>query len=331
MAPRTVTREELASAAKAAFGGRGRLESVQRLTGGTSKGVYRLTMDDGATAIAYSWAPSENFWPAGAPTGARIEPFKSGGGVGLDLYEAAHAKLARLGLRVPEIYLIDRERAHYPDDLAVIEDFPGENLLSLLERDPEAAKPSMALLREALAAMREHHAPTYGKVADVDAGQKPSGASAVDAVMELSMRNVAEAAARDQRIAAARDRLEQRLHELEAATAPRPYYTVVHGELGLDHVLLDRRGNPVIIDIENLMYFDAEWEHAHMRVRMNDRYPLVEAEGLDPVRNDLYMLAQRLFLTAGPMRLLDGDFPDRAFMEDIIEWNLNAALRIIEA
>jgi hypothetical protein len=43
------------------------------------------------------------------------------------------------------------------------------------------------------------------------------------------------------------------------------------------------------------------------------------------------MLAQRLSLTAGPLRLLDGDFPDRAFMASIAESNLNEALALIRA
>ena len=53
------------------------------------------------------------------------------------------------------------------------------------------------------------------------------------------------------------------------------------------------------------------------------------AGGLDPDRLALFMLAQRLFLVAGPMRLLGGDFPDRAFMRGIIEHNLSEALALL--
>lgn len=42
-----------------------------------------------------------------------------------------------------------------------------------------------------------------------------------------------------------------------------------------------------------------------------------------------YMLAQRLFLVAGPLRLLDGDFPDRAFMRSVIEHNPREALALL--
>jgi hypothetical protein len=33
-------------------------------------------------------------------------------------------------------------------------------------------------------------------------------------------------------------------------------------------------------------------------------------------------------LTAGPLRLLDGDFPGREFMKQIAEYNLNQALAL---
>lgn len=149
-------------------------------------------------------------------------------------------------------------------------------------------------------------------------------------MLELGLRCVAETAERDRRIADNRERLKDRLRELAAAARPRAEYPVVHGELGLDHVLLDADGNPVIIDIEDLMYFDVEWEHAHMLVRLGRDWASTVGTGdLDEDRLALCMLAQRLFLVARPMRLLDGDFPGRAFMRSIIEHNLNEALLLL--
>jgi hypothetical protein len=55
----------------------------------------------------------------------------------------------------------------------------------------------------------------------------------------------------------------------------------------------------------------------------------VGVDDLDQDRLALCMLAQRLFLVAGPMRLLGGDFPDRAFMRGIIEHNLHEALALL--
>jgi hypothetical protein len=61
-------------------------------------------------------------------------------------------------------------------------------------------------------------------------------------------------------------------------------------------------------------------------MRFGDHYPRLATRSLDRSRNDLYDLAMHLSLVAGPLRLLDGDFPDRAFMLDIVEHNLHAAL-----
>lgn len=212
MAPRTVTREQLAGAVRAAFGGGRRLEGVERLAGGTRKGVYRLTMDDGGTAIAYLWEDSENYWPQAHGDGDLADPFSAG--VGLGLFEAAHARLDALGLRVPGLHLVDRDGAHYPADLAIVEDFPGEDLMDLVARDPRAAEPTMARLAEGLAAMRGHRGPSFGKVALVEGGGTSHGASCEEAVLGFGLRCLAEAASLDTRIAGARDRLEGRLREL---------------------------------------------------------------------------------------------------------------------
>ncbi|MFF5019310.1 phosphotransferase family protein [Streptomyces sp. NPDC001165] len=329
MAAGAVTREQLAGAARAALGGGRRLEAVERVAGGSKKGVYRLLLDDATTAIAYLWHDDENYWPAAEGDDDLTDPFSPG--LGLDLFEAAHARLDALGVRVPAIRLVDREGTHGPADLAIVEDIPGENLQQLLARDPSAAAPVMDRLGEALDAMRGHRAATYGKVAVVDGGGTSQGTSCEGVVLDRALRDLAETASRDPRIAEARDRLEERLTDLAAAVRPRAQYAVVHGELGPDHVLVDATGNPVAIDIEGLMYFDVEWEHVFLRIRLHDAYRPLAVDGLDENRLALYTLAQRLSLTAGPLRLLDGDFPHRAAMGDIAEHNLKETLALVHA
>jgi hypothetical protein len=134
MAPTKVTREDLAAATRAALGSDHKIKEVTRLAGGTTKGVYRLTMNDGTTVIAYLWEDSQNYWPQAPNENDVADPFSPGNSI--DLFATAHSRLASLGLRVPEIYLLDRDRAYYPADIAILEDFPGEDLLAFWERDP---------------------------------------------------------------------------------------------------------------------------------------------------------------------------------------------------
>jgi hypothetical protein len=289
--------------------------------------VYRLTLDDTTTVIAYVWEASENYWPDRETDGDRADPFSSG--QGLDLWQAAHSRLASLGLRVPAVHLVDGAGTHYPADLAIVEDFPGDDLMDRLANDPRAVEATMAELADNLATMRQYRAPAYGKVALIDGGGTSRAGSCEAAVLEMGLRCLAEAAVRERRIGDVRDRLEDRLRELAAAVQPRSEFSVVHGELGLDHVLVDRTGRPVLIDIENLSYFDVEWEHTFLRIRLGEDYPLLAVDGLDEDRLAFYMLAERLSLTAGPLRLLETDFPDRAFMRGIAEHNLTRALALL--
>ncbi|MFD8088067.1 phosphotransferase family protein [Kitasatospora sp. NPDC059722] len=282
--------------------------------------MYRLFMDDDSTAIAYVWEADENYWPAAEGDDDLTDPFSPG--LGLGLFEAAHARLDGLGVRVPAVRFVDRDRVHSPADLAIVEDLGGESLEALLARDPRAAAPVMARLGEALEEMGRHRAAAYGKVAVVDGGGTSRGSSCEAVVLERARRDLAEAASRDPRIAEAVGRLDERLLSLAAAVRPRAEYAVVHGELGPDHVLVDAAGQPVLIDIEGAMYFDVEWEHVFLRIRLHDAYGPLAAPGLDEDRLALYALAQRLSLTAGPLRLLDGDFPAREAMAAIAEHNL---------
>lgn len=277
----------------------------------------------------YLWDEAENYWPAAEGDDDLTDPFSPG--LGIDLFHAAHARLDALGVRVPALRRLDRDGAHGEGGLAIVEDLRGESLEELLARDRHAAGPVMARLAESLTAMRGHRAPAYGKVAVVDGGGTSRGSSCEEVVLARALRDLAEAASRDPRIADARDRLEERLLGLAAEVRPRAQYAVVHGELGPDHVWVDADGNPVVIDIEGLMYFDVEWEHVFLRIRLHDAYRPLEADGLDEDRLALYLLAQRLSLTAGPLRLLDGDFPDRAFMAGIAEYNLKQALELVRS
>ena len=128
--------ESLRPVVRAAFGRDRPLLRVERLAGGSKKGAYRLTMDDGGTALVYAWDDSEDYWQGVLPDGADdpADPFSHASG--LDLFEAAARRLTSAGVRCPELLFTDRSRSLYPADIAVVEDVAGGSLEALLERDP---------------------------------------------------------------------------------------------------------------------------------------------------------------------------------------------------
>jgi hypothetical protein len=51
--------------------------------------VYRLSVDDGTTVIAYLWQESENYWPQAPNENDVADPFSPGNSI--DLFATAHA------------------------------------------------------------------------------------------------------------------------------------------------------------------------------------------------------------------------------------------------
>jgi hypothetical protein len=314
-----LTVDELRPVARAAFG-RGRaLRAAERLAGGTKKGVYRLTLDDGSTAVAYVWQPGEDYWPApAAPEPDDVFGHASGAG----MFEAAHREFTAAGVRVPEL-LLASTGGLLPGDVAVVRDVRGGTLADLRERDPRRAAAVLARLGDAVRSMHARRRDRYGRPG-LD-GPAPDR-SVERLVLDRALHDLAEAAARVGRIAAERQRLADTLTARCAAVPPRARYGLVHGELGPDHVLVDDHERPVLVDIEGAMFLDVEWEHAFLELRFGAAYPVLAVDGLDAHRMRLYRLALHLSLVAGPLRLLDGDFPDRAGMSAIVEHNIARAL-----
>ena len=292
--------------------------------------------------------------------------------------------MSEVGVRVPRVYLADRER-----NVALVEDVRGGKLED--DMNPAALRRLGVMLRE----MWGHGSPRLGKVAycgaadgaaqaaareaaareaaarevaarEVAAGareaaagvgparaaigkeslgaaraavgeelarERPAGEEPArerpageEIVLRRALRDLGDAAGRVGRIGAVRGRLDERVRELADRVGERRDYRLIHGELGPDHVLLDEQGEPVIIDIEGLMYFDLEWEHVFLRLRFGDRYRYLETQGLDEHRMRFYALAMHLSLVAGPLRLLDGDFPEREGMVEIVRYNTDRVL-----
>ncbi len=319
---------QLAGLLRAALGSPGsrQLRSVVRLPGASKKGVYRAAFDDDFTAIVYIWDPGEDYWPVspGDRRGDHADPFSHA--CGLDLFEAAHARLTALGVRTPRLYLADSSRRHYPADVAVVEDVPGLTLEDLLGSDSHRGRQVLWHFADGLRVMHAHRGPGFGKVLHVDGGGVPDGGTCEGIVLDRALCDLAEAAGRDARMREVATRTEDTLRRQAGLVRPRSDYTLIHGELGPDHVVLDGHGQPVIVDIEGLMYFDLEWEHVFLQLRFGPDYDLLNRADLDADRLRLYRLAMHLSLVAGPLRLLDGDYPEREFMLEIVESNLGEVL-----
>src|SRR5215831_15636597 len=241
-----VEQDQLTSLVRATFGPTRHLNAVTRLRGGSKKGVYRLVFGDQSTAILYVWSAEENYWHQSQESAGSSQADPLSDTSGFDLFEASYACLNALGIRTPHVYVLDRSKNHFPADIAVVEDVRGGTLEALLQYNPQGAQRTLARLSTALQLMQQHRSRHLGKVALVGSGNAQQDRSCEQIVLDRAVRHLAEVASRV---------------ELAGVVPQRSEYSLIHGELGPDHVLVDERGDPVLIDIEGAMYFDIEWEH----------------------------------------------------------------------
>lgn len=298
---------------------------LDRLTGGSKKGVYRLRLDDQTTVILYVWAAGENYWPP-APA-VPDDPFTDASGA--ELFATNYAALTAAGVRTPRLLLLDRDGRHLQTPLALVEDVGTVTLEALMAQDPTAAAAPLSALGDALRRMHTTLGTRYGQLAAIACGEAPQARSTEDIVADRALGHLDAAAARDTRLAEARERIADRLRHLRCAVTARKEYGMVHGELGPDHVLVTPSGEPAMVDIEGLTYFDVEWEHAWLQMRFGDAYTTLRPVDLDLHRLDLYRYAQVLSLIEGPLRIADTDFPNRQWMLDLAERNIAKALAAI--
>ncbi len=319
----------LAPVVREVFGTGRRIAAVERLRGGSKKGVYRVALDDGTGAVVYLWSTEEDYWSGLLPEGHDdpANPFSHASG--LDLLEGATRRLAAVGARAPRLLFTDRGRGLYPADVAVAEDVRGGTLQDLLAADPAAGRRTLGRLAETLRLMHAHRGPAFGRVAWLDGGGAPTGGSCEQGYLERALVNLSTAVAHDPRAAAAESALAGKLHALYAGVEPRDGLGVVHGELGPEHVLIGPAGEPVLVDVEGLLYADPEVEHCWLRMRFDSdhqHYPALRGPGLDPRRLAFYRYAMHLDLVGGPLRIAGGDFPDRRWMLEVADFHLRQAL-----
>jgi hypothetical protein len=130
---------------RAAFGDDRELVRVERLAGGSRKGVYRLSLTgesgppDAGSVVAYVWNDNENYWPVDDHPSADDQTPDSG----FDRFVQAHDALDDAGVPVSTVHFLDQRQGLIAGDLAVVEDLTGGTLylslvagpLRLLDRD----------------------------------------------------------------------------------------------------------------------------------------------------------------------------------------------------
>lgn len=295
--------------------------NVSKMHGGAQKVVYKIDCGNGFSCVLYVWDLTHNYFQEEIRNDTLDEL-----SYGSHLFELNHTFLTKKGIRTPALYDLNKERNRYPFDYALVEYIDGPKAEAYFEHsDSQVRHQLFERLGEILTGMHAIERQAYGKLDRI--GRNTDGCHLQqlnNAAVQLSY-----AAQHIDSIRANQDKLLDTLHELEARIEPRSRYGFIHGELGPDHILVNERLEPYLIDIEGASFFDIEHEHSFLEFRFRDHYRYLKNDALDPNRMLFYRLHHHISLTSGGLKLLHRGFPDQQFAKGLAEYHSQRALSFV--
>jgi hypothetical protein len=307
---------------KKVFGTGYLVASVSKMHGGAQKVVYKIDCSNGFSCVLYVWDLTMNYFQEEIANKDINEQ-----SYGSDLFELNNKYLTQLGIQTPSLYDLNKERNRYPFDYALVEYVDGHKAEFYFHHsDSRIQDKVFQRLGDMLTGMHTNERHIYGK-------PNHSGINTENChllQMENAKLQLSYASQHIDSIGANQSKLLDTLYKLESRIKARTKYGFIHGELGPDHILVNDRLTPFLIDIEGAMFFDIEHEHSFLELRFGDFYRYLKKDTLDPNRMLFYRFHHHISLTSGGLKLLHRGFPDQQFAKDLANHHSQCALRFIE-
>lgn len=295
---------------------------VSRMHGGAQKVVYKIECRNGFSCVLYVWDLSMNYFKEEKANEDRNEQ-----SYGSDLFELNNKYLTQHGIQTPALYDLNKERDRYPFDYALVEYLEGSKAETFFQQsDLRIQDKVFQRLGDMLSAMHTNKRHTFGKV---NSNEISTGKCHL-LQLENAKVQLAYSSQYIENIRLNQSKLLDKLYELEARIKPREQYGFIHGELGPDHVLVNDKLEPFLIDIEGAMFFDIEQEHSFLEMRFGDFYRYLKNDTLDPDRLLFYQFHHHISLTSGGLKLLHRGFPDQQFAKGLATYQSERMLRFIK-
>ncbi len=306
---------------KKVFGNSYSIENVTKMQGGAQKVVYKIDCKNDFSCIMYVWDISKNYFKEEIQKEA-IHSRSYGG----DLFQTNNKFFKEKGIPTPTLYNMNTERYRYPFDYALVEYIDGQKSDFYFNKaDVRITSEIFRKIGNIVLEMHSYVRGTYGKVNQI--GNRKGKCH------EMQIKNAKSdliyISQHLDDIQVNHSQLLDKLYELEQIIEPRDQYGFIHGELGPDHILINKNLEPYFIDIEGAEFFDIEHEHSFLEFRFGKYYQYLKHDNLDPNRMLFYRFHHHISLTAGFLKLLHRGFPNQQLAIDVINHHSRKALSFI--
>lgn len=314
---------ELQQRMEQVFGTSYRIASMDKFQGGAQKVVFHIKCTNGFTCMLYIWDVNLNYFAE-----EKRQEHADGRARDSQLFMRNHTFLKELGIRIPDLYaFFAGDDASHPFDYALIQYVTGTNAEHYFSSDESVRSKVLGRLDDMLATMHGADRPTFGKLGEANAEQ----AEYHDLITSNAKEQLGYVVQHMTAVAKKQAAIWDGLDELLARIKPRRSYGFIHGELGPDHVLVNERQEPYLIDIEGAEFGDVEHEHSFLQFRFGDFYRYLQQDNLDADRMLLYRLNHHISCASGGLKLLHRGFPNQKLAQGIADYNARSIMQCVDA
>jgi len=321
-----VDEHEVLSHARACFGSRCELESLERFVGGVRKQTFYVQLGRPSIRCLFIvWRSDASYFVEREVAG--FERSQSDA-VAPHAFRRHTEYLTELGLNVARILHFGQlESGHH---FAFVEriDGPDYGMFRAV-----ATPADREVVLESLAGqVRQLHAVERAYPGGVLDDRADVRASPLDESFDVALVELRAAAETEPWVAEHHDRILRALGELRAAVRPRETFNLLHGELDPSHILVRSEDHVVyLVDIEGIGFGDLESEHAFLIWRFSEEdYRRLARDDLDQGRLAYYKLRMHVSLIYAGSRLLMREHPAKELAHQILSRNLTELQMVLE-
>ena len=298
------------------------LQDLRDLNDGFAKKTYLLQLrNPDMQCILHIWSkPDHQLTEIETDTDWILGPS------GSDLFRVNTEFLRSHGVPTPELFFLDDTKTVCEYDFALVEYIEGGNFT---DHNQQCGAGSTQLIldriNEMLMILHAMTAPSPGLLTQ----RRPRESRCERLVWEHVRPTLDLACEFNESIRSYRGQILVTLQSLLDAIEPRSVFSLIHGELGPEHIIVSPESEPYFIDCEGVRYFDLEFEHSLLRARFGSQYGTFERTDLDPNRMKLYALNHSIGWTAFASEAVTGDSVDREWATSVMISNTREVIRLV--
>lgn len=299
------------------FGKEYELVSMERILGGAQKYTFLAKCTNGFEFIIYQWGKEMTYFENNGENAVFCSSSAK-------LFQSNNELMRKYGVLTPKLFYVDRSRRDCDYEYAFVEYISGRDMDYIMEKEPNRLQEVLESLSVSIDKLHGIKSEVAGQVGRL----QTSDFDIISFELEDMRQNSSYLQEYDKEYADLYIQVEAKATEYADKLEKRKEYTFIHGELGPNHVIVDKDNNAYLIDIEGAKFYDVEEELSFLDIRFNKMLKKAENE-VDEKRIYFYYIGHCLGNLRGAVELKQEGYYDMNDVNGMIQFFHEQIVEII--